>query len=82
MFILDALFWDVDDFCLCFEPQWPKKLLAQGFFGQIFADRGYVSQKLSSQLLEEFGIQLFAKPGCNTKSRPKETSSVYPQFSF
>ena len=34
MFILDALFWDVDDFCLYFEPQWPKKLLAQGFFWQ------------------------------------------------
>ena len=25
---LDSLFCDVDDFCLTFEPQWQKKLLA------------------------------------------------------
>ncbi len=30
MFSLDALFCDVDDFCLDFEPQWQKKLLNHG----------------------------------------------------
>ena len=27
---LDALFCDVDDFCLSFEPEWQKKLLSCG----------------------------------------------------
>ncbi len=31
--------------------------------------RGYVSEKLASQLLEEFGIQFFAKPRRNMKNR-------------
>jgi transposase len=31
-------------------------------FGKIFADRGYVSQKLATQLLHDFGIEFFAKP--------------------
>ena len=30
MFTLDALFCDVDDFCLVFEPKWQKKLLSHG----------------------------------------------------
>ena len=30
MFSLDALFCDVDDFCLIFEPEWQKKLLNHG----------------------------------------------------
>jgi hypothetical protein len=34
--------------------------LLQGLFGKFFADRGYVSQKLANQLLEELGIQFFA----------------------
>jgi hypothetical protein len=38
----------------------PVLNLLQGLFGQIFAERGYVSQKLANQLLEEFGIQFFA----------------------
>ncbi len=37
-------------------------LLLKGLFGKFFAARGYVSQKLANQLLEEFGIQFFAKP--------------------
>ena len=36
--------------------------------GKIFADRGYVSQKLAAQLLE-FGIQFFAKPRRNMKNK-------------
>ncbi len=40
----------------------PVPKLLQGLFGKIFADRGYVSQKLATQLLEEFDIQFFAKP--------------------
>ncbi|MGV0103219.1 IS982 family transposase [Nostoc sp. DSM 114160] len=46
------------------------------FFGKIFGVseayrryRGYVSEKLASQLLEEFGIQFFAKPRRNMKNR-------------
>ena len=30
MFSLDALFCDVDDFCIAFEPKWQEKLLHQG----------------------------------------------------
>ena len=30
MFSLDALFCDVDDFCLHFEPEWQKRLLNHG----------------------------------------------------
>ncbi len=33
------------------------------------AYRGYVSEKLASHLLEEFGIQFFAKPRRNMKNR-------------
>lgn len=43
--------------------------LLRGLFGKFFADRGYVSQKLASQLLEEFGIQFFAKPRKNMKNK-------------
>ncbi len=43
--------------------------LLQGLFGKFFADRGYVSQKLANQLLEEFGIQFFAKPRRNMKNK-------------
>ena len=57
--------------------------LLQNFFGKFFvimqlamarficvcADRGYVSQKLAKQLLEELGIQFFAKPRRNMKNK-------------
>ncbi|MDJ0694018.1 MAG: transposase [Mastigocoleus sp. MO_188.B34] len=33
----------------------PVSDLLSGLFGKIFADRGYVSTKLASRLLEEFG---------------------------
>lgn len=39
----------------------------RGLFGKIFADRGYVSQKLAAQLLADFGIQFVAKPRRNMK---------------
>lgn len=44
---------NVDDRC-------PIPDLLQGLCGKIFADRGYVSQQLARQLLEELGIQFFA----------------------
>ena len=47
----------------------PVPELLQGLFGKIFADRGYVSQKLAAQLLQEWGIQFFAKPRRNMKNK-------------
>ena len=47
----------------------PVTKLLQGLFGKIFADRGYVSQKLAVQLLEEFGLQFFAKPRRNMNNK-------------
>ena len=47
----------------------PVPDLLGGLFGKIFADRGYVSQKLANQLLESFGIQFFAKPKRNMKNK-------------
>ncbi len=38
----------------------PVTSLVQNLFGKIFADRGYVSKKLASQLLEELNIEFFA----------------------
>lgn len=40
-----------------------------GLFGKIFADRGYVFQKLTSRLFEDFGIEFFAKPRRNMKNQ-------------
>lgn len=47
----------------------PVPNLLRELFGKIFGDRGYVSEKLASQLLEEFGIQFFAKPRRNMKNK-------------
>lgn len=47
----------------------PVPDLLSGLFGKIFANRGYVSQKLASKLLEEFGIHFFAKPRRNMKNK-------------
>ncbi len=52
-----------------FDDRRPIPDLLQGLFGKFFADRGYVSQKLANQLLEEFGIQFFAKPRRNMKNK-------------
>ena len=43
--------------------------LVSGLFGQIFADRGYVSKQLAEQLFKEFGIEFFAKPRRHMKKR-------------
>ena len=47
----------------------PVPRLLQGLTGKIFADRGYVSQKLATQLLEELDIEFFAKPKRNMKNK-------------
>jgi transposase len=46
----------------------PVADLLQGLFGKVFADRGYVSQVLATQLLQEQGIEFFAKPRRNMKN--------------
>ena len=43
--------------------------LLENLFGKFFADRGYVSQKLATQLLQEFGIEFFAKPRRNMTNK-------------
>ena len=43
----------------------PIPELLANIFGKVFADRGYVSAKLATQLLEDFGIHFFAKPRRN-----------------
>ncbi|ELS33988.1 transposase IS4 family protein [Pseudanabaena biceps PCC 7429] len=43
--------------------------LLKFMFGKVFADRGYVSQSLASQLFQNFGIEFFAKPKRNMKNR-------------
>ncbi|MCC5652184.1 IS982 family transposase [Nostoc sp. XA013] len=47
----------------------PVHNLLSGLFGKVFADRGYVSQKLATQLLNDFGIEFFAKPRRNMKNK-------------
>jgi hypothetical protein len=47
----------------------PVHDLLRGLFGKVFADRGYVSQQLATQLLQDFGIEFFAKPRRNMKNK-------------
>jgi hypothetical protein len=47
----------------------PVPSLLKNLSGKIFADRGYVSQKLTAQLKEEFGIEFFAKPRRDMKNK-------------
>lgn len=47
----------------------PVLKLLEDLFGKVVADRGYVSQKLFEQLLEQMGIQLISKPRKNMKNR-------------
>ena len=47
----------------------PIPELLKFMFGKVFADRGYVSQALASKLLQDFGIEFFAKPKRNMKNR-------------
>src|SRR4028118_2323705 len=43
----------------------PVPQLLQQLFGKVFADKGYISQKLAKQLLNTAGIQLITKPQRN-----------------
>lgn len=47
----------------------PVPALLQALFGKVFADRGYVSHSLATQLLHDYGIEFFAKPRRNMKNR-------------
>ena len=47
----------------------PVPDLLNSLFGKVFADRGYVSQKLATQLFKELGIEFFSKPRRNMKNR-------------
>jgi transposase len=47
----------------------PVPQLLQSLFGKVFADRGYVSGALAEKLLQDFGIEFFAKPKRNMKNR-------------
>ncbi len=47
----------------------PVIKLLQQLFGKVFADKGYVSQKLAKQLLESVGVQLITKFKRNMKNR-------------
>lgn len=47
----------------------PVPDLVKELFGKIFADKGYISQALSSQLLKTFDIQLITKLRSNMKNR-------------
>lgn len=47
----------------------PVAKLLQQLFGKVFADKGYVSQKLAKQLLKTAGIQLITKLKRNMKQR-------------
>ncbi|GFE72223.1 hypothetical protein CFPU101_48330 [Chroococcus sp. FPU101] len=60
-----------------FDDRCPIPKLLNGLFGKVFAgrrrrseaERGYVSQKLATQLLKEFAIQFFAKPRRKMKNK-------------
>jgi transposase len=47
----------------------PVPNLLQRLFGKVFADKGYISQKLATQLMETTGIQLITKLRRNMKNR-------------
>ena len=47
----------------------PVPKLLQQLFGKVFADKGYLSQKLAKQLLKPAGIQLITKLKRNMKQR-------------
>ena len=47
----------------------PVPKLLQQSFGKVFADKGYISQKLAKQLLTTAGIELITKLKRNMKQR-------------
>ena len=48
----------------------PVPELLQQLFGKVFADKGYVSQKLAKQLLKTAGIQLITKQRAQHEAAP------------
>ena len=48
----------------------PVQQLLQRLLGKVFADKGYISQKLAQQLFEATGIQLITKVRRNMKRKP------------
>lgn len=46
----------------------PVPDLLEGLFGKVFADRGYVSKALATELREQWGIEFFAKPRRNMQN--------------
>jgi hypothetical protein len=47
----------------------PVPKLLQRLFGKVFADKGYISQKLAKQLLQHTGVQLITPLRRNMKNR-------------
>jgi hypothetical protein len=47
----------------------PVPDLFKHLFGKIFGDRGYISQKLATQLFQDWGIEFFTKPRRNMKNK-------------
>lgn len=47
----------------------PVPKLLQRLFGKVFADKGYISQKLAKQLLQHIGVQLLTPLRRNMKNR-------------
>ena len=47
----------------------PVPNLLKDLFGKVFADRGYVSKDLAQQVLDEYGIEFFAKPKRNMRNK-------------
>ncbi|HEY9877273.1 MAG TPA: IS982 family transposase [Leptolyngbyaceae cyanobacterium] len=46
----------------------PVPKLLKGFFGKVFADKGYVSEPLTKGLFQAYGIEFFARPRRNMKN--------------
>lgn len=51
------------------DDRFPVPKLLQQLFGKVFADKGYVSQKLAKQLLKTSGIQLITRLKRNMKQQ-------------
>ena len=47
----------------------PASRLARQLFGKLFADKGYISQTLTHQLLEDYDLHLITKLRSNMKNR-------------
>ena len=47
----------------------PVPKLARSLFGKLFGDKGYLSRKLTTQLLEDYAVQLVTKIRSNMKNK-------------